>query len=342
MSVMELVSEEQVLNAVKSNGPVIPMDIRQIIKAGDSITIGATLSTLSDRGLVLITHIKRGGSPFYYIKGQEEKLAELSKFLNEKDRKTFDTLKEKKIIKDSDGDPLTRISLRNMPDFAKSMAVEIGNEQEIFWKWYTLSEEEANSLINSESIKKEKRNEEKNEETKSLKHEEKNEEAKEEKKEQKELSEQKQESVSESSEIHKDKKTKKEEQEPKSEFLEVNEGVQQKLGDNHEIISRFNDSFISKIGAFLSESKIYVKEAKQLKKGVEYDLVLGIPTPVGSVEYFCKAKSKKKCNEGDLSSAYIQGQNMRLPVLFLTTGEVVKKAKEKLRNDFKGMIVKEL
>lgn len=326
MSVMELVSEEQVLNAVKSNGPVIPMDIRQIIKAGDSITIGATLSTLSARGLVLITHIKRGGSPFYYVKGQEEKLSELSKYLNEKDRKTFEALKEKKILKDSEGDPLTRISLRNLPDFARSMSIEIKGVQEIFWRWYMLPEEEAFSIIKSGTEKKEKSEEgAQKKEEKEKEHEQ---------KEKKPVAPQEKEEKEE-------RKHKKEEKE-KEDFLQTKEEVQEKLGDVPETLSRFNDSFISKIGVFFSESKINVKEAKQLKKASEYDLVVGIPTPLGSVEYFCKAKSKKKCSEGDLSAAYIQGQNMRLPVLFITTGEVSKKAKEKTRTDFKGMIIKEV
>jgi len=43
-----------------------------------------------------------------------------------------------------------------------------------------------------------------------------------------------------------------------------------------------------------------------------------------------------------LSSAYLQGQIRRIPTVFITTGEVTKKAKEKIRTDYKGMIIKEI
>ena len=67
-----------------------------------------------------------------------------------------------------------------------------------------------------------------------------------------------------------------------------------------------------------------------------------MPTPVGKIEYYCKAKAKKKSNDGDLASAKLQGQSKNLPVIYLTTGEITKKAKEKLQSDFKGLVVKEL
>ena len=67
-----------------------------------------------------------------------------------------------------------------------------------------------------------------------------------------------------------------------------------------------------------------------------------MPTAVGNVDYFCKAKNKKKCNDGDLSSAYLKGQAKKMPVLFITTGEVTKKAENMLENEFKGMILKQI
>ncbi|MGV8168525.1 MAG: hypothetical protein ACP5N3_00545 [Candidatus Nanoarchaeia archaeon] len=322
---IELVSEEQVLSAVKSNGPVVPMDVRQVLKAGDSIIIGATLSTLVSRGILKVTNLKRGGSPFYYLPGQEEKLQDISKYLGEKDRRTFELLKQKQVLRDKEEEPLTRVSLRNIPDFAKRMEVEIAGEKEIVWRWYMINEEEAVNILKKSAKKEEPASEKKKEEIQ-------------EKKEEKE----------EKKEPQKETKEKKPRKKEKTEEDVFQKETQQQLPEQaapqniQSSIANFNDAFINKAAVFLSSGNINIKDSKQVKKGSEYDLIIEMPTFLGNIEYFCKVKAKKKCSEADLNSALVQGQNLRLPVLFLTTGEVVKKAKDKLRTDFKGMIVKEI
>jgi len=343
---LELVSEEQVFNAVKSNGPLIPLDVRQLIKMGDSIIIGATLSTLVDRKLVKVTHIKRGGSPFYYVVGQEEKLSDLSKFLGEKDKKVFDLLKQKQVIRDAIEEPLVRVALRNLPDFSKKLDLEINGVKEIFWRWYMITDDEAIQILTKKS--KEKGIEKVTDVVETSK-------GKDDKKEKEDITEDKKSAVvnlddkSKTEVKVKPHRKKSESKEETEEFIEQKAEVQQAVltsaGQNPNlpvIISQFNDSFINKIGEFFVSSSILVREAKQIKKGADYELIIDMPTPVGSVEYFCKVRSKKKCNEGDLSSAYVQSQKARLPILFITTGEVAKKAKDKLKVDFKGMIIKEL
>ncbi|MBI5397830.1 hypothetical protein HZB03_00035, partial [Candidatus Woesearchaeota archaeon] len=47
-------------------------------------------------------------------------------------------------------------------------------------------------------------------------------------------------------------------------------------------------------------------------------------------------------NDGDLSSAYVQGQIKKLPVLFLTTGELSKKAEDLASREFKSMFIKRI
>ncbi len=348
---IEIVSEEQVLGAVRSKGPVIPMDVRQILSVGDTITIGATLSTLIARGLVKVTHIKRGGSPFYYVEGQEPKLAELSKYLNEKDRRTFEVLVQRKVIRDKVEEPLVRVSLRNLPDFAVKFEVEVNGEREIFWRWYMASEDEAIALFTASS--KEKNKEKK--EVAAQKTEEKKIETNEVQSAVSVVEEQKKESKKRVRKV-KDKTDADSKLQETQARLSTNvatsmpaatvgasqTGVSSANSLMPQALTNYNDEFIVKIGAFLVEKNISVKEATLIKHGSEYDLVVELPTPVGNIEYFCKVKGKKKCNEADLMSAYVQGQGKRLPVLFLTTGEVLKKAKDKLKTDFKGMILKEM
>ena len=70
----------------------------------------------------------------------------------------------------------------------------------------------------------------------------------------------------------------------------------------------------------------------------EYDLIINIPSPAGELTYYCKAKSSKRVSDGDLSSAVLKAQSKRLPALFLTTGELTKKAEEALKAELKNQI----
>ncbi|MFC2134749.1 hypothetical protein ACFLTH_09045, partial [Bacteroidota bacterium] len=101
------------------------------------------------------------------------------------------------------------------------------------------------------------------------------------------------------------------------------------------------EGFVKQIYGYFEEKNIEIVEEISKKKS-EIELRILIPSNVGQMEYYCKAKSKKKCNDGDLSSAYIKGQSLKLPVLFITIGEITKKAKEMLSKDFKGMMVKQI
>jgi hypothetical protein len=56
-------------------------------------------------------------------------------------------LKNSKIIRDIEQDALTRVSLRSIRDFAVPLEVTLGDQKEIFWKWYMISDEEATELI---------------------------------------------------------------------------------------------------------------------------------------------------------------------------------------------------
>ena len=67
-----------------------------------------------------------------------------------------------------------------------------------------------------------------------------------------------------------------------------------------------------------------------------------MPSAVGSLIYYCKARSKKRISDSDLSSAFVQGQLKKLPVLFLTKGELTKKAKEMLSKEFKSIKIKKI
>jgi hypothetical protein len=345
MAGFEFVKSDDVLKVLNSKGPLQPLDVRRELNMGDTLVIGASLSELIARGLAKVTSVKRGGSPFYYAPGQEAKLAELSKFLNEKDGRTFELLKSQKVLRDSKQDPLTRVSLRAIKDYSREFNITVNGQAEVFWRYYAISEEEGVEIVKSMFKPKQTKSQEL-EVAKTVDKPVDKQENKEEKKEvAKEILKEVSETVkSESKEESQKTKTPRAPRKPREEktsdvsFLEPMESAPA----NKDIFSRIDDEFLKKLKKFFDEKSISVKEGNQVKKNSEYVFVINMETPVGKAEYYCMARNKKKCNESDLSAAYLQGQVKRLPVVFITTGEVVKKTKDKLNSDFKGMIVKEI
>jgi hypothetical protein len=61
-------------------------------------------------------------------------------------------------------------------------------------------------------------------------------------------------------------------------------------------------------------------------------------TPLGKINFFCKAKSKKKINEADLSIAYLSALKRHLSVVYVSNGELSKKLEQNLEKDFTGLV----
>ncbi|MCF7866490.1 hypothetical protein K9L67_05120 [Candidatus Woesearchaeota archaeon] len=339
---IEIVTSEEALSAVQNRGPLLPMDVRKYLGKGDSITIGAALSTLFQSKKVLTTNVKKGGSPFYYVVGQEAKLDLVSGNLNEKDKQTYDFLKENKVVRDSKQDPLTRVSLRQIKDFSRSFEVVVNGEKETFWRYYLISEKEAYIVLNERYAPKKEEVEIPKE------HESKVQEVKKEMiQDDQKSNEEKSKSVKQEQQVTKQDKQETQKKVKTSEqrnFTQKKSEEQKTLQeeDQENIFETVEDDFLDTIKKFFDNNLIKVKEAELIRKGSEYNFVITMSTPMGKAEYFCKAKSKKKSNDGDLSSAYIQGQTRRIPTVYLTTGEVTKKAKEKINKEYKGMLIKEI
>jgi hypothetical protein len=317
-------NDERVLQFVKEKGPLLPIHIVKEL-GGNTILIGAILSTLSENGKIKVSSAKIGGSPLYYCFGQEQKLDSLYKYLHEKEQKAFNLLKENKILRDSSLDPVMRVALRAIKDFAKPLEVDIQQKTELFWKWYLTSNEEAEVLIRQQlkltkgSNEEEKPKERKSEKTETL-----------EKKKTKEIGEelikerQKQESQNISKkEVESEKKV----------------GAKEKKEKNKETKEKIN--FSELLTDYFKKNNIEVVE-KERMKSKEIDFIVKVPSAIGHSMFYCKAKDKKTINEGDLSTAYVQAESKKLPVLFLTTGDLSKKAKEMVEKQFKNFVIKKI
>lgn len=305
-----MLDKEKIVSIIRMRGPTIPKDLMKTFNT-DTFMIGAALSELAKEGRILISHTKIGGSPFYYVPEQKERLQEISRYLNDKDKKTYELLKERKVIKDIDESPLTRVSLRNIKDYAKPIEVKTKESAELFWKWYMLSNEQAGDLIRERYFKVKEEKKEKEEKRPELK---------------KEIIE----------EIEKDKEEIKEDvEEEKKEIIEKPEETQQQAVLSYDI----KDDLLNKTKKYLNKNNIVIKTIEIIRKNREIDCIIAVPSPVGEIDYYCKVKDKKRCNDGDLASVFVKAQMKKLPALFITTGEVTKKAKEMLDREFKNMKV---
>ena len=304
-------SKEKVIQTIRIRGPVIPAQIAKLIGT-DILMASAMLSDLVSKNILKISHVKFGSTPLYYLPGQESRLQDFAKNLHEKEKRAYDLLIQKKILRDKTSEPVVRVALRNIKDFAVPLQVKINNNIEIFWKWYLLTNEEAAKII-KEMVKIDK-------------------------------------PKKEIKPVH-ETITRKEQEKPKEEQKQIKKEELKKVMPKEEIKKEekkifvdktAEDKFLSEVKRFFEKSSINLIEQKIIKKNSDLDLVIEVPSAVGSLIYYCKARSKKRISDSDLSSAFVQGQLKKLPVLFLTKGELTKKAKEMLLKEFKNIKIKKI
>jgi flagellar biosynthesis GTPase FlhF len=146
------------------------------------------------------------------------------------------------------------------------------------------------------------------------------------------------------SEVKKEKITieKKEEQkklstEEKKSFIQK---VRDKVTKKRKVV---DDEFLPQLEDFFISLKITIDQKETLRKNAEMNFLLTVPSVVGNITYFCKAKNKSRCDERDLSAAYMEAQAKRLPLLFLYTNELNKKSLELMESGaFENVAVKKV
>ena len=287
----------------------------------------------------------------------------LYEHFNNQDKKAYDLLKEKKILRNSQLSPLMRVSLGYINDFAIQLNVKIKDKSEVFWKWYLCDKEESSELIKEilkpkeikkpepeikkvEEVKEETKKDLKKEQEIKPREKQKKLELEKKKKEKLELDKKKQDELEskkkeledikkkidqEKQKLEKVQKTRK----PKKEVVKVSE--QEQLLTIEKRIEVEQDSFFKKIHETFKQKDIEINDYEIVKRNSEIDLMISVPTPIGTLDYYCKAKNKKRCNEGDLSTAIVKANLKKLPALFVTPGSITKKTKEMLDKEFKNL-----
>ena len=83
---------------------------------------------------------------------------------------------------------------------------------------------------------------------------------------------------------------------------------------------------LPKVERFLTNQDIAIESSEVVRKNSDLSLQILVQTKVGKVLFFCKVRNKKRCDEKDISAAYMEAQVAKLPLLFLYTDEVSTKA----------------
>lgn len=347
---MQNIPREKILEALK-DGPTLPIKIAKQV-GGDSVIVGAILSTLIESGSVAISSMKVGGSPLYYIPGQEEKLESFVDKLNEKDQKTFAMLKEKNILQDDAQDPLIRVSLRALKDFAKQFEIDFEGKRVIFWRFYSYDKAAAlldakNILLSQKPIVKEPPKVEAHPlalETyggeKKAVHEVKHHKAKKTEEKPTETPEHKPEAPEPENlrTYHKPKAIEKPEHNIKAEEHR-SEIKEPDIADAIEKDAIPKKDFFEQIKEHIHSMKLDIISKEKIKKS-EYTLVLKNHDTNDYI--YCVAKDKKSINEGDLSTAFVYSQSKKMPCMFIMTGSLTKKAEQMRAKEFKDMRIEKI
>jgi len=308
----------KILESIKKRGPSLPLQIAKDLNM-NSLFVSAFLSELSQDKKIIISDLKVGGSPLYYLTGQESALENFISFLPTKESESVLLLKNKKIIKDTEPEPAIRVALRSIKDFAFPFKFN----EELFWRYMLISELEAREIIlNSKKIEStkmseplintpkilEKISEKSNEENKLIKSESQEEKIKE------PLLKSEPIEIPLKKEIKYEKIESQDFQNPL--ILEVKSKSKEKS----------KSEYVLKIIGYLN-NHFKIVEEKEFKPK-EYTCIIEINSDLGKINFLALAKNKKLVSETDLKEFLSYAQTIPLPALFIHSGKLNKKAQE--------------
>ena len=133
------IEKTRILAFIGKSGPIVSNTIAKSLNLNSFLT-AALLSELVKSGQVQASSIRVGGSPLYYLKGQEEQLERFTGFLRHKEKEAYDLLKKEGVLQDSKLEPAIRVAIKDVKDFAIPLSVNKGNENILFWKFRFFAE----------------------------------------------------------------------------------------------------------------------------------------------------------------------------------------------------------
>jgi hypothetical protein len=280
-------SKQKILFTIRLKGPSLPVQIAKEINFSP-LFASAFLSELKDEGKLKISNMRVGSSPLYYLPGQEEMLEKFVPYLNQREKEAFQKLKQERVMEDASQDPVVRVALRAIKDFAIPVKVRIDGEMKLFWKHFLLSDEEVGEMIEKGGKKKQ---------------------IKEEIKEEKE--EQETSVVTKEPEI-KQESLLKEEERPLAE-------------KKKEMVS--GNGFVINLKDYLTRRDIEILHVVSEKKK-EFEAKVRVNTDLGRQTYYLIAKEKASASDADLARADKKARGEKLPAIFMVPGDLNKKGRQ--------------
>ncbi|MEM3074403.1 MAG: hypothetical protein QW727_00445 [Candidatus Pacearchaeota archaeon] len=292
-------AKEKITNFLEINGPSVPIKIAGMLGI-DSLLASAILSEMLSDKKIKISSMRVGNSPLYFLPGDEKKLEGFVNYLGQKEKEAYELIKNKKILKDNRLEPAIRVALRNLKDFTSPINIR----GEIFWRYFQVDENEAVTKVEDKILSK------MGIET--------------------EIKSEREPVIKRLKKVIMPSLQKNPE---KPEILKLEKDIEPKINIKSDIpeikkIKRSKEKqksdFIFKIEEFFERNNIKVVKEIEMKKK-EYSAVVRIDE---KVDYLCIAKEKKIVNDKDLMAQLELGKKEKMPVLFISNGEVNKKAVE--------------
>ncbi|MEI6731252.1 MAG: FaeA/PapI family transcriptional regulator [archaeon] len=300
--------KERIISFIQERGPSLPVTIAGAI-ATSPMFASAFLSELYAEGKVKLSNMRVGSSPLYMLPGQEPMLEKFIQYLNNREKEAHALLKRDKLLEDQSQEPVVRVALRAIKDFAIPIKIRIGEESRLFWKYFILPDSEIKkTLLGLHGM------DESPVAAKEI------------------IQETPKPRTPETKEIVLDehpvviKETKKIEQ-----ILETSEEKapeQKKV--KKEKTKKEESVFAKHVKSYLLSKNIELLSISSEKKK-EFQAKIRIETLFGKQEYFLIARDKKKFAHEDLSNAYQKAQQEKMPVLLAGPGEIDKKALEYMK-----------
>jgi hypothetical protein len=139
--------KEKIISFIETKGPSLPIQVAK--ETGmNTIFSSAFLSELYNEKRLGMSNLRVGSSPLYFIPGQEPQLEKFATYLKNKEKEAFQMLKEYKFLEDSKLHPAIRVALREIKDYA----IPFKKDEEIFWKFFTISDDEIRSIIEKPEV----------------------------------------------------------------------------------------------------------------------------------------------------------------------------------------------
>jgi len=380
-----MTDQDKILQFLRFGGPTLPGKVAKNLQT-DTLLASAHLADLVSQRKVRVSNLKVGGSPLYYLPGQEEKLVAFAAGnVNPKDLEVLEILQKKKLLREKGLELLPRVALRSLKDFAVPLQVTVQGEKELFWKWHLVADVEMQELLKVYFPEKPQELAPSSSQPKQppvlL-----------------ETAAVQQKAVPSTPEaaaehlfspplhpsplrappsavapeivprakrthhasVHGKASTPTQQTLPSAtEAIPAGEPLQNKpdtaerkpfLAKLKEKISRkksgtaVSESSLSlALDDFLQSLQISIESKETVRKDAEMDLLVKVPSPVGEVTYFCKARKKKRCDEKDISAAYVEAQLKKLPLLFVYSDELSKKAQDLVAShELQNVVVKKI